>query len=154
MQRNVPLFAGLSAGFLLLLCGCADRNGNGQPDSVDSKAVSQVETQIKQGAVKVEAAAKPLADQAKQNVGAIVKNPQAAASNLGAALTITPKVKGAIMADDMLKARKIDVDTFEAKKTVALRGRVKTIQEKQRAEQLAKKYAPEYKIDDQLKVTG
>lgn len=64
----------------------------------------------------------------------------------------TVDVKAAIIADDTIDSGAIDVDTYQDKKLVVLRGSVPTAAQKARAEQIARDNAKGYKIDNQLAV--
>lgn len=64
----------------------------------------------------------------------------------------TIDVKAAIIADDTIDSGAIDVDTYQDKKLVVLRGSVPTQAQKTRAEQIARDNAKGYKIDNQLAV--
>jgi osmotically-inducible protein OsmY len=64
----------------------------------------------------------------------------------------TIDVKSAIIADKTIDSGAIDVDTFQDKKTVVLRGTVPTQAQKDKAEEIARKNATGYKIDNQLVV--
>ena len=64
----------------------------------------------------------------------------------------TIDVKTAIVADKTIDSGAIDVDTYQDKKLVVLRGSVPTEAQKQRAEQIARENASGYRIDNQLVV--
>jgi len=64
----------------------------------------------------------------------------------------TIDVKAAIIADKTIDSGAIDVDTYQDKKTVVLRGTVPTQAQKDKAEEIARKNATGYKIDNQLVV--
>jgi predicted small secreted protein len=64
----------------------------------------------------------------------------------------TVDVKSAILADDTIDADAIDVDTYQDKKVVVLRGSVPTAAQKARAEQIARQNAQGYTIDNRLAV--
>jgi osmotically-inducible protein OsmY len=64
----------------------------------------------------------------------------------------TVDVKAAIIADDTIDSGAIDVDTYQDKKLVVLRGSVPTAAQKAKAEQIARDNAKGYKIDNQLAV--
>lgn len=64
----------------------------------------------------------------------------------------TVDVKTAIIADKTIDSGAIDVDTYQEKKLVVLRGTVPTEAQKQRAEQIARENATGYTIDNQLVV--
>src|SRR5918993_775102 len=68
----------------------------------------------------------------------------------GAAETVD--VKTAIIADKTIDSGAIDVDTYQDKKVVVLRGSVPTQAQKQKAEQIARENASSYTIDNQLAV--
>jgi osmotically-inducible protein OsmY len=64
----------------------------------------------------------------------------------------TMDVKTAILADKTIDASAINVDTYQDKKTVVLRGSVPTEAQKQKAGMIAKDNASSYTIDNQLTV--
>jgi len=64
----------------------------------------------------------------------------------------TVDVKTALIADKSIDAGAIDVDTYQDKKVVVLRGSVPTEAQKQRAEQIARDNAKGYTIDNKLAV--
>jgi osmotically-inducible protein OsmY len=64
----------------------------------------------------------------------------------------TVDVKSAIIADKTIDSGAIDVDTYQDKKVVVLRGSVPTEAQKQKAGKIAKDNASSYTIDNQLAV--
>jgi osmotically-inducible protein OsmY len=64
----------------------------------------------------------------------------------------TVDVKSAIIADNTIDSGAIDVDTYQDKKVVVLRGSVPTEAQKQKAAMIAKDNASGYTIDNQLAV--
>jgi hypothetical protein len=64
----------------------------------------------------------------------------------------TIDVKTAILADDTIDADAIDVDTYQDKKLVVLRGSVPTQEQKTKAERIARDNAKGYTIDNRLAV--
>lgn len=64
----------------------------------------------------------------------------------------TVDVKSAIIADKQIDSGAIDVDTFQDKKLVVLRGSVPTEQQKARAEQIARANAKGYTVENKLAV--
>jgi osmotically-inducible protein OsmY len=64
----------------------------------------------------------------------------------------TVDVKTAIIADKSIDSGAIDVDTYQDKKVVVLRGSVPTEAQKQKAEQIAKENAKGYTVDNRLVV--
>jgi predicted small secreted protein len=64
----------------------------------------------------------------------------------------TVDVKSAIIADKTIDSGAIDVDTFQDKKVVVLRGSVPSEAQKARAEQIAKENAKGYTVENRLAV--
>ena len=64
----------------------------------------------------------------------------------------TLDVKSAIIADKEIDSGAIDVDTYRDKKVVVLRGSVPTEAQKAKAEQIARKNAEGYTIENRLAV--
>ena len=64
----------------------------------------------------------------------------------------TVDVKTAIIADKTIDSGAIDVDTYQDKKVVVLRGTVPTEAQKQKAEQIARDNAKGYTIENRLVV--
>lgn len=68
----------------------------------------------------------------------------------GAAETVD--VKTAIIADKTIDSGAIDVDTYQDKKVVVLRGSVPTEEQKRKAGMIAQDNAKGYRVDNQLAV--
>jgi hyperosmotically inducible protein len=66
--------------------------------------------------------------------------------------TITTKVKSALLADPEISGLKINVDTVQGK--VSLKGEVKTLALRKKAESIAKGVAGVRSVNNQLVVTG
>ncbi len=66
--------------------------------------------------------------------------------------TGTVNVKAALMLDNAVDASSIDVDTDAAARVVTLRGYVPTGEQRTRAEEIATREAPGYRIDNQLRL--
>ena len=64
----------------------------------------------------------------------------------------TLDVKSAIVADKTIDSGAIDVDTFQDKKVVVLRGSVPTEAQKAKAEQIARANAKGYTVENRLAV--
>lgn len=64
----------------------------------------------------------------------------------------TMDVKSALLADDQIDAGAIDVDTYQDKRLVVLRGSVPTQAQKERAERIAREHAKGYRIENRLAV--
>jgi predicted small secreted protein len=64
----------------------------------------------------------------------------------------TVDVKTAIIADKTIDSGAIDVDTYQDKKVVVLRGSVPTAEQKARAERIARDNAKGYTVENRLAV--
>ena len=82
--------------------------------------------------------------------GVVQDTKETASAVRGAAETVD--VKTAIIADKTIDSGAIDVDTYQDKKLVVLRGSVPTEAQKQRAEQIAKDNAKGYTVENRLVV--
>ena len=82
--------------------------------------------------------------------GVVTDTKQNASAVRGALETVD--VKTAIIADKTIDSGAIDVDTFQDKKTVVLRGSVPTEAQKAKAEQIARDHAKSYTIENRLAV--
>lgn len=86
-----------------------------------------------------------------QTARGVVQDTKANASAVRGGIE-TVDVKTAIIADKTIDSGAIDVDTYQDKKLVVLRGSVPTEAQKQKAGQIAKDNASSYTIDNQLAV--
>ena len=82
--------------------------------------------------------------------GVVTDTKQNTAAVRGAVETLD--VKTAIVADKEIDSGAIDVDTFQDKKVVVLRGSVPTEAQKAKAEQIARNNATGYTIENRLAV--
>jgi osmotically-inducible protein OsmY len=82
--------------------------------------------------------------------GVVTDTRQNASAVRGAVETLD--VKTAIIADKTVDSGAIDVDTFQDKKVVVLRGSVPTEAQKARAEQIARDNATGYTVENRLAV--
>jgi hyperosmotically inducible protein len=82
--------------------------------------------------------------------GVVQDTKETASAVRGAAETVD--VKTALIADKTIDAGAIDVDTYQEKKLVVLRGSVPTEAQKQRAEQIARENAKGYTVENRLVV--
>ena len=137
---------GASAILLVGVAGCADRNNNGQPDSVAT------EGQVANAADNAGDAASSAASKAGQAASNAADSFGNVAKNLDDAATITPKVKTALGNSPVLNGSNIDVSTTD--QSVTLSGSVKNTAQSKFAEATAKKNAPGYKVVNKLKVSG
>ena len=161
MKRSLlsprSLMFGLS---VILIAGCADRNNNGQPDSVatDNQIKKSMETATKKmetAADKMKPAAQEAAnkmEKAADKLKPAVEDAAKTAANAAEAGVTTPRVKLALQNEPGLRGAEINVDTIAAKNTVALRGSVLSAAQKPLAEKVAQAQAPGFKIVDQLTV--
>ena len=82
--------------------------------------------------------------------GVVVDTKENTAAARGAVETLD--VKTAIIADKTVDSGAIDVDTFQDKKVVVLRGSVPTEAQKAKAEQIARSNATGYTVENRLAV--
>jgi len=159
--HNIPIFSkeitmkhttawtkwlGIGAITLVTAAGCADRNKNGQPDSVATGA------EMDKAAEKTGDAIAGAADKTGDAMSSAADKAGSAMKNLDDAAVITPKVKTALANNASLGGSKIDVDTTD--QNVTLSGSVKNAAQKNAAGMIAKKNAPGYKVVNNLKVAG
>lgn len=116
------------------VAGCADRNGNGQPDSAATPG--EIAKSV---------------DKAGDAAGNAVSGATGAMKNVDDA-AMTPKIKTALGANAALAGSNINVDSKDS--GVTLSGTVKNDAQKTLAEKIAKQNAPTYKITNNLKVSG
>ena len=86
-----------------------------------------------------------------QTVRGVVQDTKENTSTVRGAVE-TVDVKTAIIADKTIDSGAIDVDTYQDKKLVVLRGSVPTEEQKRKAGMIAQDNASSYKIDNQLAV--
>lgn len=82
--------------------------------------------------------------------GVVTDTKENAATVRGAAETLD--VKTALIADKTVDAGAIDVDTYQDRKVVVLRGSVPTEAQKAKAEQIARNNATGYTVENRLAV--
>jgi len=113
---------------------------------------------IERGAENAGAAIEQGAENVGEAVGGAVKGAAKETQDAGQVLTITPKVKNALVVSKEIDASTIDVDTSGEKDTVVLKGTVRSAKEKNLAEQIAKKALTEnkstFKVKNELTVAG
>jgi osmotically-inducible protein OsmY len=146
MINTRKLGAYIGAGAVIFtLAGCADRNKNGQPDSVATEG--EISNAAGAAANKVE----PALDSAGNAISNAASSAGKAITNAGETAGVTSKVKAAFGANAGLKGSTIDVDTNAQTNAVTLKGSVASQAQKALAEKIAKQNAPGYKIANQLK---
>jgi osmotically-inducible protein OsmY len=82
--------------------------------------------------------------------GVVTDTKENASAVRGAVETLD--VKSAIIADKTIDAGAIDVDTYQDKKVVVLRGSVPNDAQKTKAEQIARQHAEGYTVENRLAV--
>lgn len=161
--RKYTAWLGAGAIMITLATGCADKNNNGQPDSVattgevantaatGADATANVASNMADGASNVADAAGNKMDGAGTAVANGAMAAGEAVAGAGDAAIYTPKIKTALGANAALAGSNINVDTMAAEKTISLTGTVKSSAQKTMAEAIAKKNAPaDYKVDNKL----
>ena len=161
--------AWLGAGAIILTigAGCADKNNDAIPDAGANVAVaagntiSNVADAGADATTNVADAAVPdttgnvvanSADAAVDTTSNVVDSAGSALTNMGDAMTYTPKIKTALGANAAMKGSNINVDTLGSKDSIALRGTVVSSAQKTLAENIAKQNAKGFKIINQLVV--
>ena len=157
--RKYTAWLGAGAVMITLATGCADRNNNGQPESLatNNEIAGTTENSMDATGNAMDNAGTAMANGAEtaaDATGNVVSGAGNALGNLADAATMTPKVKTALGANAALKGSKIDVDTLGSKDSIALRGTVTSMAQKTLAESIAKKNAPGYKVVNQLTMAG
>lgn len=138
---------GLGAIALIGMAGCADRNNNGDPDSLATSG--EVANGVDSGVGKMGNVAGNMAE-AAGNVAEAAGNQVGGAVNGVVAASQTPDIKNAIAANGAMKGSNINVDTKD--KTVTLSGTVKSPAQKTMAGNVAKQKAAGFKIVNNLKI--
>ena len=151
MRRIHNGLLALTATFAFALAGvaCDNTREGAQRDAAeatdsarDSKDAAEAEARDE--AAEARAEGREAKDDARRTAG------DAGAAVDAAGETID--VKTALMADDLVDADDINVDTFHETKTVVLKGSVPTAAQKAAAAKIAAREAEGYKIDNQLTV--
>lgn len=178
-MKNLNKWAAwMGAGAIMLsLAGCADRNDNGQPDSVATN--DEIASTTKEGVDNVDAGADKMGNAMANTGNALAKGADTAVdktgnalantgnalakgadkmgdavTGAGAAAVLTPKIKTAIGAAAALKGSRIDVDTNGNTKTITLKGTITSAAQKNLASNIAKQNAQGYKIVNNLTMGG
>ncbi len=129
--------------------GCADRNKNGDPDSLATpgEVARSTDTAVKKMGNAAGGAGKSVENVAT-GAGKAIEGAADAAAN-------TPKIKAALGNNPSLMGSNIDVDTNGAANTINLKGTVKNAAQSKLAANIAQKTAgANYKVNNQLKVSG
>lgn len=141
---------------LVGVTGCADRNKNGQPESVAT--TDEIANSTEGAASGVAGAVDNSVDAAANKMsgaGAAISNSVSGASTaVGGALN-TGKIKSAILANPSLNSTKNEIDVTSKGNQVMLNGMVQNEAQKKLAGSIAQKNAGgSYKVMNNLKVTG
>ncbi|MBC7527205.1 MAG: BON domain-containing protein [Chthonomonadaceae bacterium] len=146
MTHNVLALAGIVAGFSLVGCGnTADGAAKDASEAADAtvKTTKKAGDAVAKGAVE----AGKTVDEATKGTQEVVKE---GAKNTSAALTLTPKVKAAILADTELSATGNSIDVDSAENIVHLKGTVTSAALKKKAETVAKKVLTDLNATDKV----
>ncbi len=154
--RKYTAWLGAGAIMITLATGCADKNNNGQPDSMATgneiaNSTDSMGNAMSNGADAMGNAA----SNATTDVAQGAENAGTAIAGAGDALTYTPKIKTALGAQPALKGSSINVDTNGPKKVISLTGTVTSAAQKTMAEAIAKKNGPEgFTVENKLTMAG
>ena len=146
MTHNVLALAAVVAGFSLVGCG---NTADGAAKDASEAAKATVDTTKKAGDAVAKGAveAGKTVDEATKGAQEVVKD---GAKNSSAALTLTPKVKAAIVADAELSATGNSIDVDSADNVVHLKGTVTSAAMKKKAEEVTKKVLTELNATDKV----
>lgn len=151
MRRVHNGVLGLAAAFAFAMATAAcDNTARGVRED-NAKATESA----KESADAAKAEAKEEAAEARAEGREAAADAKRTAGDAGSAIDAakeTIDVKAALMADDLVDASGINVDTFHESKTVLLKGTVPTAAQKTAAGKIAAREAEGYKIDNQLTV--
>jgi osmotically-inducible protein OsmY len=118
-------------------------------DAAEAKRdAGQAASDARDTADRVGERASDVAHEAGDKTGNVIEN----AGRAGDAAMETFDVKAALMADNTVDASGINVDTDHVTKTVVLKGHVPTAAQKTAAEDIAKRKAVGYRVDNQLTI--
>ena len=92
------------------------------------------------------------AENAADRTGNAIENAAEETGDAAMAAKETADIKMALASDDVVEANDIDVDTNGTTKVVTLTGRVETEAQKTRAEEIAKREATGYTVENRLTV--
>lgn len=147
--KNGVLAITAALAFAVVTAAC-DNTGRGmKQDAAENSAAA------KDSAAEARSEAAEQAEKARAEGREAANDARKAAGNAGAAIDAaaeTVDVKTALMANDLVDASDINVDTFHETRTVVLKGSVPTAAQKIEAGRIAAKEAEGYKIDNQLTV--
>jgi osmotically-inducible protein OsmY len=142
---------GLTAAFAFAIAAaaCDDTARGARQDAAEAADAAKEKSDAAKAEAKEEAA------EARAEGREAAADARRTAGDAGAAIDAakeTMDVKAALMADDLVDASDINVDTFHETKTVVLKGTVPTATQKTAAGKIAAREAEGYKIDNQLTV--
>lgn len=150
MRRHHGLLTLTAACVFAVATAACDNTARGvQQDSAEATRDAQAASADAKAEAKEEAA------EAKAEGREVADDAQRTAADAGGAIkaaTETIDVKTALMADDLVDASDINVDTFHETKTVVLKGSVATAAQKTEAGRIAAREAEGYKVENQLVV--
>jgi hypothetical protein len=162
MQKKIFASVLATAAVALLSMGCTPeaRQDLGQAGdkigSATEKSAQGTAEAVDKAGEKVAEGTKEAARMTGEAVGGVVKKTGQAAEQVGAAATITPKVKGALVADKSVDASTLNVTTDEKTKTVIIEGTLPSQANKNQATAIAKKALADghwdYKVQNNVKI--
>ena len=145
MQKTTIASFVAIASVALLGFGCTpearqdlDQAGDKIGSATEKSAQGTAEAVDKAGE-KVAEGAKEAGRMTKEAVGGAAKKVEQGAEQVGAAATITPKVKGALVADKSVDASTLNVSVDEKTKTVLIEGHLPTQANKNQATAIAQR---------------
>jgi len=163
MQNKTIAAILATAAVALLSMGCTPeaRQDLGQAGdkigSATEKSAQGTAEAVDKAGEKVSEGAKEAARQTNEAVGGAVQKTGDAAKQVGAATTITPKVKDALVAEKSIHASTLNVNTDEKAKTVTIEGTQQTAAQKGTVTTIAQKALSDggnsdYKVINNVKV--
>jgi len=162
MQKHTIAAFAAAATVALLSMGCTPdaRQDLGQAGdkigSATEKSAQGTAEAVDKAGDKMAAGAKEAARQTNEAVGGVVKKTGEAAEQVGAATTITPKVKAALVGEKSIHASDLNVTTDEKTKTVTIDGTQQTGPQKNTVTTVAQKALADghwdYKVINNVKV--
>jgi len=162
MQKQTIAAFAAAATVALLSMGCTPdaRQDLGQAGdkigSATEKSAQGTAEAVDKAGEKVAEGTKEAVRQTNEAVGGVVKKTGEAAEQVGAATTITPKVKAALVGEKTIHASDLNVTTDEKTKTVTIDGKMPSADKKNLVTTLAQKALSDghwdYKVVNNVKV--
>lgn len=144
-QLRLLSLGAVSAALLMGLAGCNNRDDDGQ---TAGQKVDEATARMEQRADQAGQAIEKKSEQAGQAIERQTDKMAAAVDDA----SLTASVKAALIKEPDLKTLGINVDSKDG--TVVLKGEVKTMADKQRAEQVASTVSGVSRVDNQLQIVS